>query len=566
MGGGELKKIISYVSFVVKARKIGFLGTSILYVLNIVFAAGLYAVASFLISLAALHPTYDKMMIPVVSVRMFGVGRAVLSYSERYFSHDNTFHILKELRLKLYDKMKVELPNYDVRRADSLSQMILDIELLQEGILRLIYPFVSSFLLWIGASIILCIFSKLLAMIYALMFFFYVYAFPALFFYISTKKKEELEDQKEKIYEDFLELKEGLVEITSFGMEHLWEEKTKLDLNKMNGVLYHKQKKIAFCESLLGFMQGLANLIFLLTGCYLFYKKQISGTYLAAIMLGLTAFVTETMLPPETYFKFEGLKKSIDTVFGKGKNETMQKKDSSPQKNKRNQEAKDETNRKAEKQKEMLLSVEHLNFSYQGNKKIFCNFSTEFSKGRPTAILGESGIGKSTLINILLGFQKADSGTICYAGEDFNNLTEEERMRLFSVVDQKPFFFHQSLFENLRIAKPNVSREEVQEVLNKVGLQDFCQGLKDGMDTSLYEWGANLSGGELQRLAIARALLKEAPVYIFDEPTAGLDTVHEKKILELIVSLAKEHIVVLITHRMVMTEQFELLQLKTPIS
>lgn len=548
MGGRKVKKMLSYISFVIKARKLGFFGTSLLYVLNILFAAGLYAVASFLISLAALHPTYDKMMIPVVSVRMFGVGRAVLSYSERYFSHDNTFHILKKLRLKLYDKMKIDLPNYEVKRADYLSQMIVDIELLQEGILRLIYPFVSSLLLWIGATLVLCLFSKLLAFMYALMFLLYVYIFPTLFFFVTSKKEQQREAKQEKVYEDFLELKEGLLEITSFAMEQSWEDKIANALTQRNGAIYRKQKKLAFCEAFLTFLQGMANLVFLLTGCYLFYQKQISGTYLAAIMLGLTAFVTETMIPPETYFKFQGLKRAIDTVFGKSKIDD-------------GKELKNQTKEKVSKV-EANLTVKDLSFSYPNAKKVFCNFSATFQKGKPIAIVGESGIGKSTLMNILLGFIKANTGEICYGGYSLDHRSKEERMQLFSVVDQKPFFFHQSLLENLKLAKPDVTKEEAETALEQVGLKEFLSGLKDGLNTPLYEWGANLSGGELQRVAIARALLKNAPIYIFDEPTAGLDTVHEKKILELIADLAKNHIVLLITHRMVMTEHFELLNLE----
>jgi len=567
MGGIELKKFFSYVNFVVGSSKLGFFASSILYVCNILFAAGLYAVASFIISLAALHPTYDKMMIPVVCVRMFGIGRAVLSYSERYVSHDNTFKILKQLRIRLYDKMKIRLPDYETRRADYLSQMIVDVELLQEGILRLIYPFVSSLLLWIGGVLIILIFSPLLALVYGLLFLLHVYMFPLLFFYINTKKKSEIDDSREKLYEDFLELKEGIFEITANGNQQEWVKRIETQLVSMNGNVYQRQNLIAICEAILSFLQGMSNLIFLLAALFLFYHQKISGIYLASIMLGLSTFVTETMLPSQTYFKFGGLKRALNTVFSKEtENDTKPENEKVDERinkisderiNEKSNERINEKSNEKSNEKEDTLSIQHIGWKYKNGKTIFLDFSLEVKKGSAIAVIGESGVGKSTLVHLILGFLKPKAGHIYYGGKDILKMQEEERMELFSVVDQKPFFFHQTIYENLKLANPKATEEQIEQVLQKVQLVEFIEGLSKGLHTFMYEWGANLSGGELQRLAIARALLKESPIYIFDEPTAGLDTIHEKIIMEVIVELAKEHGVILITHRKVMLERFD---------
>jgi ABC-type transport system involved in cytochrome bd biosynthesis fused ATPase/permease subunit len=161
------------------------------------------------------------------------------------------------------------------------------------------------------------------------------------------------------------------------------------------------------------------------------------------------------------------------------------------------------------------------------------------------------------LVNLILGFIKPQTGKITLGDEDLNQLTEEERLTLFSVVDQKPFFFHQSILENLQLGNPKATKEEIMEILKKVGLESYIVSLEKSLDTPLFEWGSNLSTGELQRMAIARALLRKAKFYIFDEPTAVLDSYHEKMILELIFELKKEHGVLLITHGHNMLDQLD---------
>lgn len=528
-----MKRFLSYTSFIIRSRPLGFFTSCFFYILNLLFAVGLYATASFIISLAALMPTYDLMMIPVVSVRMFGIGRAVLSYTERYFSHDNTFRVLKDLRLRLYDKMVPSLPDYERGRAEDLAKFVADVELLQEGILRLIYPLCSSLFLLIVGVVVTSLLHPALGVTFGVLFLINAYLFPALLFYVQAKRKESADHSKHQLYEDLLELKEGVNEITSDGREADWLDRIHRQLARMNGSSHQEQRFIALVEGLIVFLQGISNLLILTVAAYLVVRGGLSGVYLAAVTLALTTMVTEIMLPGETYSKFKDLKKAADHVFAGEIDENYFA----------------ALDREATPPAGEQLKVRGLCWHYPRSRQLFTDFSLKLRKGEITAVVGESGCGKSTLVNLILGFLTPNAGEITVGTANLNNLSEKERLALFSVVDQKPFFFHQTILENMRLAKADATTEEIMAVLRKVNLEKRIADAKQGLDTPIYEWGANLSGGELQRLAIARAVLKDAPFYIFDEPTAELDTVNEKQVMDLISALAADHAVLLITHR-----------------
>jgi len=539
-----LKKLIQYAGFVIKKRPSGFLASCFLYLLNLLFAAGLYAMASLIISLSALHPTYDNLMIPVVCVRMFGLGRAVLSYGERYFSHDNTFHILKDLRLKLYDAMVPVLPDYETRRSENLSKFIADVELLQEGILRLIYPFASSLLIMVIGTLIAYWIHPVLSIIFVGLFVVNYYIFPGIMFYLNDKKKNTIDYDKQKLYQEMLEVKEGINEITSDGREDDWLKKIQDQLSQMNGTLSGYQSSIAFCEAMITFLQGASVIFILFTATYLTSRGELKGIYLAAGTLALATIVNDGILSSQTYIKFIGLRRAVNTIF-----------EVKSSQNKKEAERYLMPADSSDAEIEKVLKISNLSWGYKNSKVLFHNLSFEVKKGSIVAVVGKSGCGKSSLVNLILGFLKPTEGKIVLGSKDLSRTAESERLKLFSVVDQTPFFFHQTIFENLKLADSEADEARMIEVLKSVKLDQLILNSKLGLHTLVYEWGSNFSGGELQRLAIARALLRKAEFYIFDEPTAGLDTMNEKIIMDLIYELSKEHGILLVTHRMKMLEQ-----------
>jgi ATP-binding cassette subfamily C protein CydC len=173
------------------------------------------------------------------------------------------------------------------------------------------------------------------------------------------------------------------------------------------------------------------------------------------------------------------------------------------------------------------------------------------------AIVGPSGAGKSTLINVLLRFWEYESGTITLGGRDLRDYAPDDVRACFGVVSQGAHLFNASVRENLRLARPEASDDEVAAAAREAQIHDFVRSLPQGYDTLIGERGMRLSGGERRRLAIARALLKDAPIVILDEATADLDTLTARDVLAAVRTLTTDRAVLVITHRLVGLEDVD---------
>lgn len=203
-----------------------------------------------------------------------------------------------------------------------------------------------------------------------------------------------------------------------------------------------------------------------------------------------------------------------------------------------------------------ILEVKNLNFNYNESKQALKNISLEFLKPGFYGIAGESGSGKSTAAALLMGLQKNYSGEILLSGIEAKKLPDEFRARYMNLVSTESFLFGASVRENLLIAKPSASDEELMSVLKKVLLDEFILKRKysgdgnSGLDYYIESGGKNLSGGQVQRFALARALLHDADIYIFDEAVSNIDVESEELILNTLYELSKTKIIIFISHRL----------------
>lgn len=190
-----------------------------------------------------------------------------------------------------------------------------------------------------------------------------------------------------------------------------------------------------------------------------------------------------------------------------------------------------------------------LSFSYDPDREILHNVDLAFLQGSFTALVGESGCGKSTLASILMGRNRGYTGIVSVGGVPLSSIQEESLLRNITYISHQSYLFKGTVRDNLLMGKPAASDEELWAVLSRVNLAEFLKA-EQGLDTRLLEKASNLSGGQCQRLALARALLHDSPVYIFDEATSNIDVESENDIMREIHELAKSKTVILVSHRL----------------
>ena len=195
------------------------------------------------------------------------------------------------------------------------------------------------------------------------------------------------------------------------------------------------------------------------------------------------------------------------------------------------------------------INCSDLHFSYDADREILHGVNMRFPKGSFTSIVGESGCGKSTVAAIFMGRNRGYTGSVTVGGTELSEISEESLMQSFTYISHQSYLFKGTVRDNLLMGKPNAADEELWRVLNRVKLDGFLKS-ENGLDTMLAEKAGNLSGGQCQRLALARALLHDSPVYIFDEATSNIDVESENDIMREIHALAKTKTVILISHRL----------------
>lgn len=196
------------------------------------------------------------------------------------------------------------------------------------------------------------------------------------------------------------------------------------------------------------------------------------------------------------------------------------------------------------------IQITDLLFRYEDNAPVFQDFNLDISPGEKVGLVGESGSGKSTLTKVLFRFNDINEGLVTIDGQDITQITQEDLRQNISFVPQEPILFHRSLEENIRYGNLDATKEEVIEAAKKAHAHEFITKTKEGYDTLVGERGIKLSGGEKQRIAIARAMLKRAPILILDEATSALDSVAETHIQEALEELMKDCTTIVIAHRL----------------
>jgi ATP-binding cassette subfamily B protein len=197
------------------------------------------------------------------------------------------------------------------------------------------------------------------------------------------------------------------------------------------------------------------------------------------------------------------------------------------------------------------FDFQNVTFEYRdGNRAVLSGLDLHVKAGETVALVGESGSGKSTIVNFVTGFYLADSGKVTIDGIDIKDIDLKSYRKNIAVVPQNSILFSGTVRDNITYGSPNISQKQLDEVIELACLTDVIEGLPDGLDTVIGERGAKLSGGQCQRVSIARALIRNPKVIIFDEATSALDTVSEKHIQQAIDNLSRDRTTFIVAHRL----------------
>jgi ATP-binding cassette subfamily C protein CydC len=531
-------KVIGYIS----KHKVAFAGAVLLATGTILAGIGLMSTSGYLISRAAQRPMIVDLFMVTAGVRFFGISRAVVRYFERVVSHDLTFKILLSMRMSLYRQIDSFSQKWFMTRrpGDLLAGVTSDIETLQNVFLRIVSPVIVAFLIGSLTFWGLTFFDVKLALVTLLFFILNGIVSPLIIAWLvrGRGKKEVQTRSKLKVF--LVDRLQGMQDLSWMG-----QQKNSLDsFNQMQRELDQIQQKNAgisgLAESLNNLLSHMAMFFVLIMAIPLVMNGEIKGVVLAALTLGVLSSFEAFQGLANAFIQYENSDEAAKRLFSLAENDKTAQ--SLPARSNKTLQDIPES-----------ISFQHVSFSYDGITPTLKNISFSIPTGSCAAVVGPTGSGKSTLLNLLLRFWSPDSGGIKAGNYDINQLEETNYRSLFGVVSQDNWIFNRSLRENLLLAKPEATDQELQESLRRVGLDHFAHDLNMEPGTQ----GMRFSGGERQLLALARAWLTQSDIWIFDEATAHLDANTERKILDTLWSLKGNKTLLMVTHRLVDMEKMD---------
>jgi ATP-binding cassette subfamily C protein CydC len=518
--------------------------SALLGFLTIGSSIGLMTAAAWIIASAALHPPIATLDVAIVGVRFFGITRGVFRYLERYVSHQTTFRLLARLRVWFYEQIEPLAPArlMQVRSGDLLTRAVNDINTLENFYLRVIAPptvavmvgglmvvFMAHYDVRLALALIACLALAGIGV-------------PLLTSALSRRAGRAIITTRSDLNVALLDGVQGLADLLAYGAQDRQFEQVR----QLNRALQRHQARMAVAAglstALISLLTSAAAILTLVIAIPLVRSGELDGVLLAVLVLAaITSFEAVQPLPAACQHLSSNLE-AARRLFELVRTEPGAY-CSTPLSGAASSAPTDIPDR---------LAVQDLKFRYgPGEPLALDGVSFTLAAGQTLAVVGASGAGKSSLVNVLLRFWDYESGDIRLDGRDLRDYTPEEARAQMSVVSQNTYLFNDTIRANLRIAKADASEEELIRAVRAAHLHAFIESLPHGYDTWIGEQGLRLSGGERQRLALARAILKDTPILILDEATANLDTLTERAILQTIHTTLAGRTTLMITHRLI---------------
>lgn len=474
-------------------------------------------------------------MLPAAGVRGAAITRTAGRYFERLVSHDATFRVLQHLRIYTFSKLLPLSPAGLARyqQGELLNRIVADVDTLDHLYLRVISPLVGAFVVIMIVTLGLSVLDVTLAITLGGIMLLTLFIMPPVFYRAGKNTGQNLTHLRGQYRQQLTSWLQGQAELTIFGASKRYRAQMEATELQWHEAQRRQSELTALSQALMLLIGALAVMLMLWMASGGVGGNTQPGALIALfVFCALAAF--EALAPVTGAFQHLGqviasALRITELTEQKPEVTFPQAETPAPEK--------------------VTLTLRDVLFRYPDQPINALNaLSLQANPGEHVAILGRTGCGKSTLLQLLTRAWDPKQGEILLNDLPLSSLSESALRRTISVVPQRVHLFSATLRDNLLLAAPNASDEALSDMLRRVGLENLLED--SGLNSWLGEGGRLLSGGELRRLAIARALLHDAPLMLLDEPTEGLDATTESEMLELLADVMREKTVLMVTHRL----------------
>jgi ATP-binding cassette, subfamily C, bacterial CydC len=498
---------------------------------------GLLTTSAYIISKAALQPSIAELQIAIVGVRFFGISRAGFRYLERLISHDVNLHLLARLRVWLFRAVEPLAPArlMQAHSADLLTRIAADVETLENLFVRVIAPSLVALTVTAVVTLLILTLAPSLALLFLASLAFGGICLPLTAHRMARLHGRAIVTTRAELNQGLVDAIQGSADLLAFGAAAAQGARIEGLGARLLGLQNRMGSVSALATALSGLWVNLTVLGVLIVSIPLVRTASLDGVMLGVVVLAaISSF--EAILPLPVALQY------LDNSLSAGRR-ILELVDSRP--------LVVDPPAPVPVPPIPAIRVSDLTFRYEpGEAPALQQVSFSIPYHAKVALVGPSGAGKSTLVNLLLRFWEYQTGSIKVGDIELRELAQEDVRRAISLVSQSTYLFNATVRENLLLAQPEASEQEMIEAARQARIHDVICSFPAGYDTWIGERGLQLSGGERQRLAIARAILKRAPILILDEPTANLDAISERQILDQLVHLMRSRTTLLVTHRL----------------
>ncbi|WP_029592378.1 heme ABC transporter ATP-binding protein/permease CydC [Franconibacter pulveris] len=533
-----MRALLPYLALYKRHKWLLMLGI-VLAIVTLLASIGLLTLSGWFLSasaVAGVAGVYSfNYMLPAAGVRGAAIIRTAGRYFERLVSHDATFRVLEHLRVFTFSKLLPLSPAglARFRQGELLNRLVADVDTLDHLYLRVISPLVGAMVVIGVVTLGLSLLDTTLALTLGGIMLTTLTLLPPLFYRAGKPTGEALTHYRASYRQMLTAWLQGQAELTIFGASDRYRDEM-----ENNELAWHEAQRrqaglTALSQAVMLLISGVAVVLMLWMAAGGVGGNDTPGALIALfVFCALAAF--EALAPVTGAFQHLGqviasarrvtqvIEQEPDVIFPDGAQSVPE---------------------------QVALTLDDVSFSYPNQPQpALRGVTLHLEAGEHLALLGRTGCGKSTLLQLLTRAWDVSSGALKLNGERIETFSEATLRAAISVVPQRVHLFSATLRENLLLAAPAASDEALRAVLERVGLEKLLED--SGLNAWLGEGGRQLSGGELRRLAIARALLHDAPLLLLDEPTEGLDAETESQILDLLADVLKAKTVLMVTHRL----------------